>query len=163
VVVSFSCTWYCMCNCPISTCRKSLVSSQCIILIFIVKYYIHNHCCSSVDAGFGSDVCLSLLTYDSTKCFSIRKSLHWWRHLMDRPIFRVSFASAIVNLLLVLVCEMGSTLWLYFDTVSLCTCTQIWHRTCFTINSLLRHCTESERDKEAPFSVAKCRSPNITH
>jgi hypothetical protein len=42
-------------------------------------------------------------------------------------------------------------------------CTQIWYRTSFTVDSVLRHCAERERDKEAPFSVAKCRSPNITH
>jgi hypothetical protein len=119
----FICTWYCICNYTIYSCRKSLRSSQLTIIIFLVTHYIPDYRCSSVDDGFGLDVCLSLLTciiaiiplcsaVYSTKCFSIQKRLRWNRHHMDRPIFRFPFACATMNLLLVLICDMVSTLCL---------------------------------------------------
>ena len=97
---------------------KTLRSSQFTIIIFLVKPYIHNQRCSSVDAGFGSDVFLCSASY-STKCFPIQKSVCWQLHHMDRLILRFPLAWASMNLQLSLICDLGTILWLHIRSFQL--------------------------------------------
>jgi hypothetical protein len=91
---------------------KKLRSSQVTIIIFLVTRYIPNQRCSSVDAGFGSDVFLCSAAYP-TKCLPIQRSVRWQLHHMDRLILRFLLAWASMNLQLSLLCDWSSILWLH--------------------------------------------------
>lgn len=76
---------------------KTLRSSQFTINSFLVTHYIRNHRCSSVDAGFDSDVFICCAAY-STKYFPIQKSVRWQLHHTDRLILRFPLAWANMSL-----------------------------------------------------------------
>jgi len=95
---------------------KTLRSSQFTLIIFLVTHYIPNQRCSSVDAGFSSEVFLCSAAY-STKCFPIQKSVRWQLHFMDRLLLRFTLAWASMNLQLGLVCDLGSILWLHIRSL----------------------------------------------